>query len=155
MNWQPVTGGPPHSIPATVPKAFHEEPGCMLSRGQHNMCRRLWHTPKISRKFSGEWKLSSVLRPGRKPHWVSSSFGSIISRDIFSRHLAYISREAKERYTTAVSTFTPVSLFVYGDDHSFRQSFGALPEHQATWHIHLDILLYIFIKSLAALNNTF
>jgi len=32
---------------------------------------------------------SVVLRPGREPHWVSSSFDSIISRHLVSRHLAY------------------------------------------------------------------
>jgi len=29
----------------------------MLSRGRQSMCRRLWHTPKISQKFAGELKL--------------------------------------------------------------------------------------------------
>jgi len=33
------------------PKAFHEEPGRVLPRGRKNMCRRLWHTPKISRNL--------------------------------------------------------------------------------------------------------
>ena len=32
---------------------------------------------------------SVVLRPGQKLHWVSSSFGSIISWHCFSRHMAY------------------------------------------------------------------
>jgi len=40
---------------ATLPKAFHEEPGRMLSWGRHTMWRRLKHTPKISQKFAGEW----------------------------------------------------------------------------------------------------
>jgi len=31
---------------------------------------------------------SAVLRPGRKPHWVSFSFDWIISRHPFSRHFA-------------------------------------------------------------------
>ena len=31
---------------------------------------------------------SAMLRPGRKPHWLSFSFDSIISQHRFSRHLA-------------------------------------------------------------------
>ena len=27
MTWQPATGGSQHRIPATLPKAVHEEPG--------------------------------------------------------------------------------------------------------------------------------
>jgi len=37
-----------HRTPATLPKAFHEEAGHMLSQGRQNMCRDLWHTPQIS-----------------------------------------------------------------------------------------------------------
>jgi len=66
---------------ATLHKPFHEEPGRMLSRVRQSMCRRVWHTPKIE-----IW--SVVLGPGRKPHWVSFSFDSIILQHLFSRHLA-------------------------------------------------------------------
>ena len=45
---------PPTLTPATLPKAFHEEPGRMLSRGQQSICGPLWHTASISQKFSGE-----------------------------------------------------------------------------------------------------
>jgi len=37
----------PHHTPATLPKAFHKEPGLMLSRGPQNMWRRLWQTPQV------------------------------------------------------------------------------------------------------------
>ena len=44
--------------------------------------KNLCHTSKISRRFTSEWRFiwSVVLRPGRKPHWPSSSFYSTISR---------------------------------------------------------------------------
>jgi len=42
---------------------------------------------------------SVVLRPGRKLHWVSSSFGSIITLDLFKALGIRLSREAKERQT--------------------------------------------------------
>jgi len=37
-------------------QSFSRGTRCMLSRGRKNMCRRLWCTPMISRKFTGEWK---------------------------------------------------------------------------------------------------
>jgi len=48
------------------------------SRGRQHMCIGLWHVPRISRNFAGVKICSVVLRPRRKPHWVSSSLGSII-----------------------------------------------------------------------------
>ena len=57
---------------------------------------------------------SVVLRPRRKPHWVSSSFGSIIFAA--SWHIVYSSWEAKQRDAAVVGSFTPVSLFVCEDD---------------------------------------
>jgi len=50
-GWEP----PPEPIPATLPKDFHEELGRVLSRGRQNTCEGIWHTPKISQKFAGEW----------------------------------------------------------------------------------------------------
>jgi len=61
VTWRPVTGGHQHSTPATFPKAFHKEPGLALSSGRQSMRRRLWHTLKISKKFSGEWMFSVLL----------------------------------------------------------------------------------------------
>jgi len=39
-----------------TPKASHKEPGRMLPRIRRSMCRRLWHTAKISQKFAAVWK---------------------------------------------------------------------------------------------------
>jgi len=59
LTWRSVTDGRQHHRlllqAATLPKALHEEPGHILSRGQRNMCISLWHVPKISRNFVGEW----------------------------------------------------------------------------------------------------
>jgi len=38
----------------------------MLSRGRQNMCKRLWHTPKISQTFAGEWNLVCSAMAGTK-----------------------------------------------------------------------------------------
>jgi len=48
---------PSTPTPATLPKAFHKEPGYMLSRGRQNMLRCLWHIPKISQNFAGGWNV--------------------------------------------------------------------------------------------------
>ena len=48
---------PSTPTPATLPKAFHKEPGDMLSRGRQNMLRCLWHIPKISQNFAGGWNV--------------------------------------------------------------------------------------------------
>jgi len=68
-----------HRTPTTPSKAFHKETGRTLSRGRQNMCFVcLWHAPRISQIC---WRVeicSAVLRPWQKPHWVLSSFGSII-----------------------------------------------------------------------------
>ena len=44
-----------------TPKAFHEEPGHILSRGRQNMCIRLWLALRIFQKFAGEWKFGLQL----------------------------------------------------------------------------------------------
>ena len=49
-----LTADRQHHTPATLHKPFQEEPGRMLSRVRQSMCRRLWHTPKISQKFAGK-----------------------------------------------------------------------------------------------------
>jgi len=81
-----------------------------------------------------------VLWPGRKLNWVSSRFRSTISRHpnfLSTWHTLYtvhFSTNAKERDSSVVSAFTPDSLLVYRVITPACQSFGALPEHQATWH---------------------
>jgi len=70
---------------------------------------------------------SVVLRLGRKPHWVSSSFGSIYcALTLFKASGTHFSREAKARDTLVVIEFSHVSLFVYGTP--ICQPFSALPE---------------------------
>ena len=70
VTWRPVTGGRQHRTPATLSKAFHEEPGRVLSRGRQNACRQPWHIPGISRKFAEKW--------------------TFVCRHLFSRRLAPI-----------------------------------------------------------------
>jgi len=48
---------PSTPTPAALPKAFHKQPGYMLSRGRQTMLRYLWHTPKISQNFAGGWNV--------------------------------------------------------------------------------------------------
>jgi len=83
VTCQPITGGRQYRTLATLPKAFHEEPGRMLSRVRRSMCRRLLRTPKISQKFAGEWNCLCSATTGTKQHWVSFNFDSIISRHFF------------------------------------------------------------------------
>jgi len=91
-TWRPVRDGREHHTPGTLPKAYREEPGHIISQGGQNMCTL--HTYlECSVDFSNIcWRVefcSVVLRPWRKPHWVSSSFDSIISRYLFTKRLAY------------------------------------------------------------------
>jgi len=72
----------------------------------------LWHASKISRKFAGVEICSVVLRPRRKPHWVSASFGSVIF--VASWHALFLAGLAQK--CAVVGSFTPVSFFVYEDD---------------------------------------
>jgi len=44
--------------------------------------------PRFLKIFLDSEVWSVVLQPGRKLHWVSFRFDSIISRYLFSRHLA-------------------------------------------------------------------
>jgi len=53
-----------------------------------------------------------VLQPRRKPPWVSSSFGSIISADLGIKS----SWETKQKDAVVVGSFNPVSLSVHEDD---------------------------------------
>jgi len=41
----------------------------MLSRGRQNMCIRLWHVPKLSRKLDGEWNFV-LLSYGRDENHI-------------------------------------------------------------------------------------
>jgi len=65
---------PSTPTPATLPKAFHKEPGYMLSRGRQSILRYLWHTPKIYRNFAGGWNVvcsaTAVTKTGLDLSWV-------------------------------------------------------------------------------------
>jgi len=62
------------------------------------------------------WSL--VLQPGRKPHWVSAIFGSIISRHFFVVLGLHLTMAAREGDAPVVNAFSPVSLLAYEDsDH--------------------------------------
>jgi len=76
-TWRSVTCGRQRSTLAALTKAFCEGPSRMLSRGQQNMSRHLYHTPTIFRKISGEWKSGLQCcgkqyetRAGYHPAWV-------------------------------------------------------------------------------------
>jgi len=43
-----------HRTTTKLPKAFHEEHDRILFLGRQNLCVRLWHAPKISRRIAGE-----------------------------------------------------------------------------------------------------
>jgi len=77
------------------------------------MCIRLWHAPRISRKFAGEWKFvlecygHNENRTGYHPALVP----------LFSLHVGIHSAwEDKQRDALVVGSFTPGSLFVYEND---------------------------------------
>jgi len=81
------------------------------------MCIRLWHVPKISRKFVGEWNFVLLChghdenRTGNHPALVQ------LFRGIFLQGTwRTLSMEAKERDAPVIGAFTPVHLSVYRDD---------------------------------------
>jgi len=109
---------------------------CALSRSTKYVCSKsLWHTPSISRKSPGEWKCVLLCydqdenRPGLvilqlRFNYLVASFFKTLGTHFFS--------EAKERYASAVSAFTPVSLLAYGDEHPSFPIFQCLsrtPSH--------------------------
>ena len=55
MIWRRVTCSR-QSRTSSALKAFQGGPCRMLFQGRQYMCKRLWHTPKTSRKFAGERK---------------------------------------------------------------------------------------------------
>ena len=88
MTWRPVTAAVnPVAYSRTTPQTFHEKTDRMLSRIRQGRGRRLWHRPKIFQNLLESEIWSVVLGPGRKPHWVSFSFDSIISWHLFSRNM--------------------------------------------------------------------
>jgi len=83
-----ASNGRQHRVHSTLPKAFHKEPGRMLLEVD-KVCEDVFSILPIFFKILLESEMWSVLLwPGRKPHWVSFRFDSIISRTPFSWHLA-------------------------------------------------------------------
>jgi len=77
----PYTGNTPHSFSEGT-RSY------VFSRSTKHVYTFLAYCQYFSKFY---WRVkfwSVVLRPRRKPHWVSFSFYSTISRHLFSRHLA-------------------------------------------------------------------
>jgi len=99
------------------------------------MCRRLWHTPKISRKFAGEWRFGlwcygrDESRPGYRPALVR------LFRGIFFQGTWHILFQGGSgEFFPCSWCFRSCLLFLsVAMITLICQLFGALPE-QATWH---------------------
>ena len=89
MTWRAVTGGRKHRTLTRLLKVFHEGPGPLLSRGQKNMCRHLWKTPRFLENLLEDENLFCSATAGTKTASDILQLSSIISQRIFSRHLAY------------------------------------------------------------------
>jgi len=72
--------------------------------------------PRFIKSFMESENWSVVLRTKHKPHWATSSFGSV-SRHHFSRHLHTLFTEAEERDALVVSMFPPASPLIYRNVH--------------------------------------
>jgi len=83
----------------------------MLSQCRQNMCRHLFaHSQNFSKICWRVKRWHVVLRPRRKPHWVSPA--------IFFKALSLqISMEAKKRGTLVVGTLLPDPVLLCGDNH--------------------------------------
>ena len=77
LTWRPVTSHRHRTI-ATHTKGFPEGPGGLLSWGREKCVDIFGTLPRFLKNLLKSENLSVVLRKGRKRHWVSSSFGSII-----------------------------------------------------------------------------
>ena len=76
---------------------------------------------------------SVVLQPRQKPHWVSSSFGLIISRHHFQALGIRFFRELRRKMPPKL-VHSLMSLFLcVGLITRVCQSFGAIPDRHATW----------------------
>jgi len=89
-------------------------------RGEKNLGGLLPSSPLVTGQ-------ARCYGPGRKPHLISSSFGSISLWLIFRRYLAYTFPERLSRDASVVNAFTPISLLVYGDDHPSLPIFRCPP----------------------------
>jgi len=110
VTWQPVTGGPLHRTTATLTKAFHEEPGRLLSRGRQNM------------------DVFGIL-PRFLENLLESEMWSVVL-------LRYENRTGY--HPALVELFRCIFLQGTWRITPAFQSFGALPEHQDTWHTRVS-----------------
>jgi len=123
-----------HRTPATPLKAFHEEPGHILSRNRQQMCIRLLHAPRNSRKFAGEWQFVRLCygrdenRRGYHPALVQ----------LFPRHLGIHSSLGGLAKGCPSSRFIHSCLPFCEWGWSICQSFNALPKRHATWHTRVS-----------------
>jgi len=86
-----------------IPKAFHEEPGCMLSR--QIMRRYFCHTISISQNLDCSATSGTKTSSGVLHLWFN-----YLGASFFKAFGIYCAREAKERDASEVSAFTLVSL---------------------------------------------
>ena len=108
----------------------------LRSNVTRNMCRHLWHTPKISRKFTGEWIVACGAAGGKKTTLgiLQLSF-NYFALSFFNVLGIHVSREAKGKRGSEISAFSPVSILVcMGMLTPTHQSFDGLSEHHATWY---------------------
>jgi len=73
VTWRPVTGGRQHRTPA--PQSFSRGTRSFTFLVSTNICRRFWHTPRISLIYQRVKISSLMLRPGKnstgyRPAWV-------------------------------------------------------------------------------------
>jgi len=86
-----------HHTPATFPKSFpRRTQSFVFSRLTKHALTYLAYSHNFSKIHWSENLVYSAIG-WTKPHWVSSSFGSIISRHLFSRRLAYTFPERLRR----------------------------------------------------------
>ena len=111
-----LTDGRQHHTPATLPKVFHEEPGHALSRLRQNMCIRLLHTPKISRKLLESGILFCCAKAAKTALGTIKLWFNYFPPSFYKALDVHFSRVVKERDAPVVVAWSPVSLSVYRDD---------------------------------------
>ena len=86
--------------------------------------------------------------------WLFSSFGSIISWHLFSRHLAHTFSVGLRRDMPQQSVHSLLSPFLRMEMNTLVfQSFSAFPEHQATWSKPPDLDTYRWSRHISWCNS--
>ena len=103
-----LIGGHQYRTPEALHKTFPERPGLMLSRGRQNMCRRLWHTPRISWILAGVWRMVCDATAGTKTaldiHQLRFNY---FAGSFFNALGVYFSRKAQDSGFPTGSSRTP------------------------------------------------